>query len=302
MKNFWKNKKVIVTGAAGFIGSNIINELISQGADVTGQVSLKKNNKLLRLQKKIQIVRCDLTDYKSCLKITKGKDIILNFAALDGSRFFKSQHSADIFKVNTQIVLNVLEAARINKLKRTLLMSSTEVYETDKNDGYIQSKKFAETAAMLYYKQYDMNISVARPGNTYGPGDATGKDKGRVVSTFISKSLNGEKIEIWGSGRQESSFLYVKDLVIGLMNLVEKYPRPDPIDLVSSAKISVLDLAKAIKKLTNNEKEIVFKEYNDLSIKRKKLSNRKAVKLIGFKEEVAFNEGLENTIKFYKDA
>ena len=182
-----------------------------------------------------------------------------------------------------------------------MLISSTEVYESDKNDGYIQSKKFAETAGRLYHKEYGMNISIARPGNTYGPGDVAGKEKGRVVSTFISKSLNGEKIEIWGTGRQENYFLYVMDLVKGLLSLVEKYPNPDPIDLVSANKISVLDLAKAIKKLTNNEKQIVFKEYEELTIKRKKLSNRKAVRLIGFKEEVALNEGLANTIKFYKD-
>lgn len=197
-------------------------------------------------------------------------------------------------------MLNILEASRVNKVKRILLMSSTEVYESDKNDGYIQSKKFAETAARLYFTEYGMDISVARAGNTYGPGESLGKDRGRVITTFISKSLNGENIEIWGSGKQENSFLYVKDLVDGLLKLVEKHPKPDPIDFVSSDKISILETARTVNNITNSSSKLVFKEFEEVVIKRRTISNKKAKRLLGFGEEVGFIKGLEKTIKYYK--
>ena len=306
MKNFWKGKKVIVTGASGFIGSNAVDALVDKGARVSAIVSKKSNQNRAKSNlsdslSKIKLVSCDLLNPESCLKVFKNHDYVLNFAAMDGSRAFKAKYSADIFKTNVQIVLNVLEAARINKLDRVLLLSSTEVYENDKNDGYIQSKKLSEIAARLYFQEYGMKISVARPGNTYGPHDSAGKEKGRVIPTFISKSLSRKKIEIWGSGRQENSFIYVGDLIRGLLSLVERYPNPDPINFVSSSAISISDLANQIIKLTGTKSGISYVKFEELDIKRRRVSSDRAKRLIGFEEKTEFSEGLKKTIEYIKN-
>lgn len=319
MTNFWKSKKVLLTGASGFIGSNVCDLLVEKGAEVVAIVSKnsntsKINNNLSNSKKNIKIKKIDLLDLPNVLKITKNADVILNFAAKDGSSTFKEENSSQIFKENNNIVLNVLEAARINKVERLLLISSIEVYSSkekipfkesdthynldEQANGYVWSKRFAEVAAKIYTKQHGLKIAVARLGNVYGPRDYS-KEKGRVIPLFIDKALKNEDITIWGDGLSRKSFIYVSDLAEALLNLVEYFPMSEPINIAGENVTNIKTLAQQIIQLTKSKSKIVFLK-TDAAIIDRFANIDKAKKFIKFNEKISLEEGLIQTINDFK--
>lgn len=319
MINFWKNKKVLVTGAAGFIGSHVCDLLVEKGADIIAVVSnnsniLKIKKNLSVSQKYIKIKKVDLLDFEAVLNATKGADIILNFAGKDGSATFKEDNSSQIYRENTNIVVNILEAARINKIERLLLISSIEIYSSKEKipfkeldthynldepaNGYVWSKRFIEVAAKIYSKQHGLKIAVARPGNVYGPRDYA-KEKGRVIPLFINKALKNEDITIWGDGMSKKSFIYVSDLVVALLNLVEHFPTAEPINIAGENITNIKNLAELIIKLTQSKSKLVFLKTNIASLDRVADVN-KAKKMIKFNEKISLGEGLIKTIDYFK--
>jgi len=323
VSEFWQKKKVLVTGGAGFIGSHVVDSLLESGATVTAVVYPKISQEKIKqnLKKslpKITVKRGDLLDFKDCLNLTRGRDIVLNFAAMDGGRSFKIKYPAEIFRVNTQIVLNMLEASRQNNVDRLLLMSSIEIYPTDapspikeeygfmggldeKTEGYTWSKRISEIAGKIYYKEYGLKTAIVRAGNVYGPRDYyVDKERARVIPVFITKALKREDINIWGNGSQKISFLYVTDLVNGLLDLVEKYAVCDPVNFASSHYVLIKGLAKSIINLVGSKSRLKFQKNQMPNIKDRIVDIKKAKKVIGFKEKVELSEGLKKTIKYVK--
>ncbi len=302
MKNFWTNKKVVIFGATGFIGSNIISDLVASGARVKAIVSEsttpKRLDKLSIYGKKVTIAKCNLLNLQDCIRASRGQNIVMNFAAMDGNRLFKRNHSAEILRTNTQIVLNILESSRQNKIDRTLIMSSIEIYRSNNPDGYVLSKRFSEDVSKLYTETYDTRVIIARPGNTYGPGDDAEKERERVIPAFVRKSLNGEDLSILGNGSQTASFLYVTDLTRTLLKLIQNYSSANPVDIVSSNEISVLSLARKIAKLTGKKSKVKFTK-EDIGVKSDSFKKLKIKSNIKVDEEVSLDEGLKKTIEFY---
>ena len=278
MKKFWENKKVVVTGAAGFIGSHAVKTLIENGAVVTAIISDNTTDKQINVLfknylDKIFLKKVNLLNKESCIDATKDQEILLNFAALDGGTSFKQKYPAQIYKTNTQIVMNILDAAVKNKIERILIISSIEVYPKnlkspiiekyslkenfqEEANGYTWSKRFGEIAAKMYTKEYGLKIAIARMGNVYGPGDYVNSEKGRVVPLFITQILEKKKVTLLGNGKTKRSFLYVSDAVDALLSLTELYPVCDPVNIVSSTYVTIKSLAEKIGKLTNQK--VVF--------------------------------------------
>lgn len=319
MKKFWNGKKVLVTGGAGFIGSYIVETLISYGANVTITVSPETSRKkvqtnLHEVLGRIRVKKVDLLSKESTVKACKGQEIILHFAALDGGKAFKKQNAELVYYVNLKMGMNILEAAKINVVNRLLLISSIEVYPPntinpiteDQADldntkilfeGYPGAKRFIEREAMQYYKKYQLPIAIARLGNTYGPRDHIVEEKKRVIPTFISQALHNEDITLWGDGLTEVSFIHAADLAPNVLNLVERYAVADPVNLVSAQYISLKALAEEIISLTKSKSKISFIK-NEAYVKNNKVfSIDKAVKKIIFKEKISLQKGLKQTVK-----
>lgn len=313
MKNFWQNKKVLVTGGAGFIGSNAVRELVQRGSIVTITVSNSSSNNELKeifgdLIGSVKIKKVDLLSLNDCLKSTKSIDVVLNFAALDGGAKFKKEHAEEMYRVNTGIVKNILTASEGNRVDRVLIMSSIDVYAKDTKsslvnefsklstdaNGYVGAKIFSEKLAKEYYGKYGLKIAIARPGNVYGPGDTTNPERARVIPTFINKAMKGENIDV--STFQELSFLYVSDLVNALLKLIERYPVADPVNIVGSERVSLENLARQIIRISKSKSKIILGSKGVKEVISRTVSVKKAKKIIGFMDRVSLKEGLSSLI------
>lgn len=320
MNNFWMNKKVLVAGGFGFIGSYVIEALLLKGAVVTvtvrpGMKHSQLKKRILGITDKISTVSTDLLLLKDCVRVTKGMHVILHLAAMDGGAAFKNLYPADIFRTNTQMALNMLESARMNHAERILLMSSVDVYAADhayplredavfaqKPDdtmsGYVWAKRCIEIAARTYRKQYHLSIALARPANVYGPGDYYGIEKERVVASFIRQRLEHKHIHLVDGGNQKKQFIFVADVARALLDLTEKYAVCDPVNIAGREVISIKDLSLLIDSIISNRKVAARTRIrkNQRVIDITKLSET-----IGFASRVTLTKGLQRTIHSYRN-
>jgi len=311
MKDFWENKKVLITGGTGFIGSHIAKELIKKKAKVT---ITSYKNKINTQDKNILVASVDLCNFEECLKISKNQDIILNFAAMDGGRIFKESHGAEIFKSNVQIALNILESSKVNNIKKVLIMSSSEVnslensmtlnvvdkINSDYLNGYAWSKKFSEISSQIYSTQYGLSVLISRPVNVYGPGDLSGVDKGRVIPTFIKKALADEDMHIMTSVNEKKSFIYVDDLIRFLIKKIESYEKTELISINSDEMVDIKTLAEKIIKITGSKSKIIEnKQQKDKSKKKSSKSIKSISNIVNYSIKSPLDKGLQNTVKFY---
>src|SRR3989344_2894223 len=300
--SFYKNKRVFVTGGTGFIGAHLVRALKSVGAKVTAPSRQE----------------ADLSQADAANKVIAGHDLVFHLAAAVGGIHYNQAHPAGLLYQNLLPTLNVLEAARKAKAHRVLIVSSACVYprfctvptpETEgfkdepepSNYGYGWSKRMAEILAKSYVQEYGMKIGLVRPYNAYGPGDNFDPDRSHVIPALVKKVIDGENpLVVWGDGSATRSFIYIDDIVRGMLLAIEKYPRPDPINLGTKEEISVRDLARLIVKLAGTETKIVFDQAKPSGQPRRNCAAGKAQKLLGFKAETTLNQGLPQVIDYYK--
>lgn len=322
MTNFWQGKRVLVTGGSGFIGSHVVEMLVARGARVTatahtGGASANHAN-LQAVEEQITVFTVDLTRFEDCARVCREQEIVINLAHLDGSTAFKRARPAHIFRQNMLITLNMLEAARQNQVERFLVMSSAEVYPPDApaptpeseafkalpspiTDGYAWSKRMSEKAGEFYAREYGLQVAIARPNNVYGPRDYLDPRRGRVIPTFIQRIIQSDgTLVIWGTGDQLRTFLYVEDLARGLLDLVEKYPRCDPVNLGGSKEVTIRQLAEAISRLSGRNVHIVCDPEKPAGAARRACDITKARRVLGFEPRTSLEAGLERTIEFFR--
>lgn len=319
-KNFWLGKKVLVTGGAGFIGSHVVEPLLKKGAKVrVADITKAKNAKnLKKVLKNLDYCQSDLRNFDSCLQVTKNQQLVINIVARVAGIHYNLNHHGTMFRDNSLLNLNMIEAARSNNIERFLVVSSACVYPRfstiptpedegflghpeETNFGYGWAKRVAELGAKTYAEEFGMKIGVVRPYNAYGPRDHFDPSISHVIPALIRRIFTGEDpLVVWGSGKQTRAFLYVEDLAQGLLLAIEKYPNPDPINLGTDEEISIKDLVLKILTIAGRKTKVVFDTTKPDGHPRRNSDNNKAKEILGFKPKVDLEEGLRRTIEWYK--
>lgn len=305
--------RVLVTGGAGFLGSNLCRFLIGKGDEVVCLDNLftgrKENVGDLIDNSKFKLI---IHDIINPIEVDGDFDRIYNLACPASPVHYQSDPVATLL-ANTKGVINILEFARV-KSARVLQASTSETYgdplEHPQKESYRgnvssigpracydEGKRVAETFFMDYSRKFKIPIRIVRIFNTYGP--SMDVQDGRVVSNFIVQALRGEQMSVYGDGKQTRSFCYVDDLIRGIHGLMES-DYALPVNLGNPGEFTILELVDKIKTLTGSSSEVIFKELPvDDPVKRKP-DITLARDRLNWEPKVELDEGLGKTIEYFK--
>lgn len=309
-------KKVLVTGAGGFIGGWLVARLLEQGENVTA-VDIKPLNQWFQLHQRAKNLSYDLANLDNCLEVTKNIEYVYNLAAdMGGMGFIENNKALCMLSVlvNTHLIL----ASKQNGVKRYFFASSACVYNADKQknsnvtalkeedsypampeDGYGWEKLFSERMCNHFYQDFGMEVRVGRYHNVYGPfGTWTGgREKAPAAlcrKIAEAKILGSNSIEIWGDGNQKRSFMYIEDCIEGTIKLMESDIR-EPINIGSSKVVSINQLVDIIFKLSNSRLDIIYDLNAPKGVRGRNSDNSKILKLLNWEPRISLDYGLQKT-------
>ncbi len=317
--SFWKNKRILVTGGTGFIGSHLVERLLTEGARVTvcGRSRSKLNHFLGETAAQVEFLEGDLASLEFAQLACRDQELVFHLAANVAGVGYNSVHPASILFDNTTVGLNILQAAVHNSVERICLTSSACVYrrhcqiptpETEgflddpepSNLGYGWAKRFLEVQGRCYAEEYGIKVALPRPYNAYGPRDDFEWETSHVIPALIRKVVEGHNpIKVWGDGTQTRSFLYVADFVEGLMLTTEHYPTCDPVNIGSEEEITVAELIQLIIQIAGSKAELEFDLSKPKGQPRRIGDYSTARQVLGFTPKVTLAEGLGHTINWY---
>ncbi len=319
INNFWENKKVLVTGGAGFIGSHLVEKLVKRNAKVSVLDNLQngKEVNLESVKKNVRLINGNCQDPEDALNACKNQNIVMNLAARVGGIEYNRTHQATMIRDNLLIGTNMIETARKAGVERFLVVSSACVYPRNcsvptpesegfldepepTNGGYGWAKRMAELLGKYYREEFGMKVGIARPYNCYGPRDHFDPETSHVIPALIKRVFDGENpVKVWGTGRQTRAFLYVEDFAEGLMLIIERYPVADPVNIGTDEEVTIARLIEKIIKISGVKTKIEFDTSKPDGSPRRNSDNKKAKEKLGFKAKITLDEGLRRTIKWY---
>lgn len=305
--------KIILTGAAGFLGSHISDRLIKEGHSVIGLDDLSTGS-MANLERLLDHPKFNFFEHDVREAILIKGDAILNFACPASPVHYQADPVRTI-ETNFLGIINMLHLAR--KLKIPLVQASTsEVYgdptESPQKESYWgnvnpigirscydEGKRAAETLCFDYRRQYGVDTRVIRIFNTYGPRMAVGD--GRVVSNFVVQALSGKDITIYGEGQQTRSFCFVSDLVDGIYRMLSSKEVIDaPINLGNPNEFSMMELAHTVLKLTGSKSKIVYKDLPLDDPRQRKPDITRAKEVLKWAPKIELEQGVSQTIDYFK--
>ena len=307
------SKTVLITGAAGFLGSHLCDRFIAEGFRVLGMDNLitgdLKNIEHLKDSEQFTFIHHDVTTF---VEVPGPVDYILHFAS-PASPIDYLNIPIQTLKVGSLGTHNLLGLAK-DKKARILIASTSEVYgdplvhpqkETyygnvntiGPRGVYDEAKRFQESMTMAYHRFHGLETRIVRIFNTYGPRMRL--NDGRVIPAFMGQALRGEDITVFGDGSQTRSFCYVDDQIEGIYRLLMS-DYSDPMNIGNPNEISILDFAKEIVRLTGSDQKIVFKPLPQDDPMQRQPDITLAKEVLGWSPKVARSEGMERTYAYFK--
>ena len=302
------NKKILVTGGAGFLGSFVIEELLKNGAD-EDQITIPRSQDQ------------DLTQWRVCDKLTQDSDIVIHLAANVGGIGYNRDHPGALFYDNAIMGLQLMEAARKNKVEKFVAVGTvcaypkfTPVpfnedelwngYPEETNAPYGLAKKMLLVQAQAYRQEYDFNAIYLLPVNLYGPRDNFHPNSSHVIPALIKKfsdaiDSGADEVEVWDTGKPTREFVYAPDAARGIVMATLNYDGSDPVNIGSAHEISIKDLVDMIAKKMNFKGKIVWNSDKPDGQPRRKLDTSRAKDEFGFESTTDFETGLRETIDWY---
>ena len=305
--------RILITGAAGFLGSHLSERFLAEGHHVIGMDNLLtgKIDNIAHLagDDKFTFIKYDVTHY---IYIEGALDAVLHFAS-PASPIDYLMYPIQTLKVGSLGTHNALGVAK-DKQARFLLASTSEIYgdplvhpQTETYAGnvdtigprgvYDEAKRFGEAITMAYHRSHGLDTKIVRIFNTYGP--RMRPNDGRVVPTFIRQALRAEPLTIFGDGSQTRSFCFVADLIRGIFKLATSN-QSDPVNIGNPDEMTILEFAERIKHITGTDSRIEYRDLpvDDPKVRRPDISRAK--KLLGWKPEIDLDKGLEETIQYFR--
>lgn len=306
--------RVVVLGAAGFLGSHLCDQLIVRGDEVVGIDNLTSssgaNLENLESNKQFSFIKSDISEG---ISVSGRVDAVLNFASpASPPRYLEVP--VQTLRTGSYGTDNALRLA-LEKDARFIMASTSEVYgdptispqsETywgnvnpiGERSCYDEAKRYAEALCMAYWREKQANIGIIRIFNTYGP--RLDPNDGRVVSNFICQALQGADLTIYGDGSQTRSFCYVDDEIRGILAMLDSDQR-GPINIGNPIEFTMMELAKLVLELTGSKSSISFRELPADDPLQRKPNILKAIEHLGWKPEINLRQGLELTIKWFQE-
>lgn len=314
----FKNREILVTGGAGFVGVNLIKRLLDSGANITATLH---NNQAVIKDDRINYIKCDLTIKDDCRRAVEGVDYIFMCAAnTSGAAVIERDPLAH---VTPNVIMNtlMLEAAYKAKVKRFLWLSSNSVYpqtqhpvkEEEMMSGDLYEKyfcvgwmkRFGEILCSMYAEKIKnpMKVVVIRPANIYGPYDDFAWETAHVIPALIRKVVERHNpVEVWGDGNDVKDFIYIDDFIEGVLLAMEKNNTFNPVNIGSGKQATVKDALTAILEADDyTNAEVVFDASKPTMIPLRLIDVSYAKKLLGFEARTTLSDGIKRTVKWYRD-
>ncbi len=306
---FWQDKKVVVTGGAGFLGKAVVQEL-----------ERKKCLYIFVVRKRDYDLR-EASDIKRLLLDTTPQ-IIIHLAAVVGGIGVNRENPGEFLYDNLVMGTQLMEQSRLFGIEKVVLIGTICAYpkftqvpfkEEDLWDGYPEetnapyglAKKMLLVQSQAYRQQYGLNSIFLLPVNLYGPGDNFSPDSSHVIPALVKKCIDAKRkneatISVWGTGKPTREFLYVDDAARAIVLATEKYNRSDPINIGAGFEISIKDLVSLIVRLTSFKGKVIWDGTKPDGQPRRRLDVSKAKRKFGFQARMKFEEGLKKTIAWYE--
>lgn len=311
MTNFYKDKKILVTGGTGLIGRPLVEMLIASGAKVT-IVSLDDPS---RAPQGAQFVSADLREFSNCMNVCNGMEIVFQLAGVKGSPAMTAKRPASFYVPTITFNTNMMEASRRCSVQRYLYTSSIGVYSPAEifyeddvwktfpspNDRFAGwAKRMGELQAEAYKIEYGWDkISIVRPANVYGPYDNFDPNNAMVIPSLIKRALDGENpLTVWGDGSPVRDFIHAKDVARGMMLAVEK-GISEPLNLGSGVGVTIKEIAEIIAKCVPGDPIAINWDITKPKGDAKRLMNMERASSYGFKPIIGINEGIKETVAWY---
>ena len=312
--------KFLVTGGAGFIGSEIVRQLLEKGYFVRVADDLSKKD--VQVDERVEFFKIDLTNFPKSKKVFEGIDICINAAAKIGGIGYFHRYPATILSENNKIYSSTFEAAVAARVKRMVFISSSMVFESaahfpSKEDdvgkipppvtAYGFSKLSGEWYCRAFWDQYNLPFSICRPFNAYGINEFPEKEPGfaHVIPDLVRKILNDQyPLELLGDGQQTRCFTHVKDIARGVITAaLHPAAANQDFNIGTDEEIKMIDLAKKIWRIMEVKKpfKAKFVKGFDFDIKRRVPDVAKVKKMIKWQPNVKLEDGLKEVITWLKD-